>query len=84
MVCPKGDLEFFPSDNMSIRLHGIIVVPQMRALPRSCWATKRVLFASKHGTESNANLDSMVRSHASASRGSSVLWKSGGCVLKKS
>jgi hypothetical protein len=27
MVCPKGCLKFFPSDNMSIRLHGIVVVP---------------------------------------------------------
>jgi hypothetical protein len=27
MVCPKGGLEFFPGDNMSIRLHGIVVVP---------------------------------------------------------
>jgi hypothetical protein len=28
MVRPKGGLKFFPSDNMSIRLHGIVVVPQ--------------------------------------------------------
>jgi hypothetical protein len=28
MVCPKGGLEFFLGDNMSIRLHGIVVVPQ--------------------------------------------------------
>jgi hypothetical protein len=27
MVRPKGGLEFFPGDNMSIRLHGIVVVP---------------------------------------------------------
>jgi hypothetical protein len=27
MVHPKGCLKFFPSDNMSIRLHGIVVVP---------------------------------------------------------
>jgi hypothetical protein len=27
MVCPKGGLEFFPCDNMSIRLHGIVVIP---------------------------------------------------------
>jgi hypothetical protein len=27
MVCPKGGLEFFPGDNMSIRLHGIVVFP---------------------------------------------------------
>jgi hypothetical protein len=26
MVCPKGGLKFFPGDNMSIRLHGIVVV----------------------------------------------------------
>jgi hypothetical protein len=27
MVCPKGGLEFFPVDNMSNRLHSIVVVP---------------------------------------------------------
>jgi hypothetical protein len=27
MVRPKDYLKFFPSDNMSIRLHGIVVVP---------------------------------------------------------
>jgi hypothetical protein len=27
MVCPKGGLEFFPGNNMPIRLHGIVVVP---------------------------------------------------------
>jgi hypothetical protein len=27
MVRPKGGLEFFPSDNMSIWLHSIVVVP---------------------------------------------------------
>jgi hypothetical protein len=27
MVCPKGGLEFFPNNNMSIRLHSIVVVP---------------------------------------------------------
>jgi hypothetical protein len=27
MVCPKGSLEFFPSDNMSLRLHSIVIVP---------------------------------------------------------
>jgi hypothetical protein len=27
MVCSKGGLEFFPGDDMSIRLHGILVVP---------------------------------------------------------
>jgi hypothetical protein len=27
MVRPKGGLEFFPGDDMSIRLHGIVVVP---------------------------------------------------------
>ena len=36
-----------------------------------------VLFASEHGTGNKANFDSMVRSHASASTGSSVLWNSG-------
>ena len=49
----------------------------MRAVPRSCWAAKRVLFASEHGTGNKTNFDSMVRSHASASRDSSVLWNSG-------
>ena len=48
----------------------------MRAVPRSCWAAKRVLFASEHGTGNKANFDSMVRSHASASRGLSVWWNS--------
>jgi hypothetical protein len=27
MVCSKSSLEFFPCDNMSFRLHGIVVVP---------------------------------------------------------
>jgi hypothetical protein len=27
MVRSKGSLEFFPSDNMSLRLHSIVVVP---------------------------------------------------------
>jgi hypothetical protein len=27
MVCPKGCLKFFAGDNMSIRLHSIVVVP---------------------------------------------------------
>ena len=36
------------------------------------------MFASEHGTSNKANFDSMVRSHASASRGSLVLWNSGG------
>jgi hypothetical protein len=27
MVHPKGGLEFFPIDNMPIRLHGMVVVP---------------------------------------------------------
>src|SRR6185369_1707708 len=53
----------------------------MRAVPRSCWAAKRVLFASDHGTGNKANFDSMVRSHASASRGSSILWNSSVLVL---
>ena len=55
----------------------------MRAVPRSCWAAKRVLFASEHGTGNKANFDSMVRSHASASRGSSVLWNSGGAGYQR-
>ena len=48
----------------------------MRAVPRSYWAAKRVLFALEHGTGNKANFDSMVRSHASASRGLSVWWNS--------
>jgi hypothetical protein len=28
MVRPKGSLEFFPGNHMSIRLHGIVVVPR--------------------------------------------------------
>ena len=34
------------------------------------------MFASEHGTSNKANFDSMVRSHASASRGLSVWWNS--------
>jgi hypothetical protein len=33
---------------------------------------------SEQGADNNANLDSIVQSHASASRGSSALWNSGG------
>jgi hypothetical protein len=56
----------------------------MRAVPRSCWAAKSALFSSKHGADNKANLDSIVRSQASASRGSSALWTNGGWVLRKS
>jgi hypothetical protein len=27
MMCSKGCLKFFPIDNMSIRLHGMVIVP---------------------------------------------------------
>jgi hypothetical protein len=77
-VRSESGSEFFPGDDMTIRLHGMIMVPPYAAVPRSCWAAKRALFSSEHGADSNANLDSIVRSQASASRGSSALWNSGG------
>jgi hypothetical protein len=27
MLRPKGDLKFFPIDDMSIRLHGMVIMP---------------------------------------------------------
>ena len=41
------------------------------------------MFASEHGTGNKAIFDSIVRSHASASRGSSVLWNSGGAGYQR-
>jgi hypothetical protein len=78
-MSPKGGPTLFPCDYMSFWLHGIIMIQ-----PNAGSAAKSALFASEHGAASSANLDSIVLSHASASRDSSVLWKSGGCVLKKS
>jgi hypothetical protein len=33
MVRPKGCLKFFPIDNMSIQLHGMVVVPPKASIP---------------------------------------------------
>jgi hypothetical protein len=78
VVRSKSGPEFILGDNMTSRLHGMVMVPP------SCWAAKRALFSSEHGADSNANLDSMIRSQASASRGSSALWNNGSWVLRKS
>jgi hypothetical protein len=80
----KSGPKFIPGDDMTGRLHGMKWSHHMRAVPRSCWAAKSALFSSEHGADNKANMDSMVQSQASASRGSSALWNSGGWVLRKS
>jgi hypothetical protein len=73
VVCSESGPEFVLCDDMTSRLHGMVMVNHMRAVPRSCCAAKSALLSSEHGADNNANLDSTVRSQASSSRGSSAL-----------
>jgi hypothetical protein len=78
--CPK----LIPSDDMIGRLHSMIMIPPDAGSATELLGYKERLVPSEHGADNKVNLDSMVRSQASASRGSSALWNSGGWVLRKS
>jgi hypothetical protein len=69
VVRSKHSPKLIPGDDM---------IGRLQAVPRSCWAAKSALFSFEHGAGNKPNLDSMVRSQASASRGSSALWNNGG------
>jgi hypothetical protein len=60
VVRSKSGPKLIPSDDMTGRLHGMIMIPPDAAVPRSCWAAKSALFSSEHGVDNKANLDSMV------------------------
>jgi hypothetical protein len=60
VIRSKSGPKLVPSDDMTGRLHGMIMIPQMRVVPRSCWAAKSAFFSSEHGADNKANLDSIV------------------------